>query len=138
WAIRNELRRRYKWYSLKYSQGKEGGDFTEARPGELREAVYETILSIDELEQAKNPVQIQDIALNPEQKFEFFELKEAICEAMTYLSYKERIVLELRFYKNKKVREIADELDVTSSRITKIIQLSLDKIKAHLIEKEII
>ena len=51
WAIRNELRNRYKWYSLKHtniddkndeqSQEDEDGTIT---PGKVREAIYETIL----------------------------------------------------------------------------------------------
>ena len=50
WAIRNELRNRYKWYSLKHKpddqydeeEAVEGMDMQKAK---VREAVYETILS---------------------------------------------------------------------------------------------
>ena len=54
WAIRNEVRRRYKWYSLKNrrQQMAEEGE-------ELREDVYKTILSIDELQEAEVPTQIK-------------------------------------------------------------------------------
>ena len=52
WAIRNELRNRYKWYALKHSNldeqesDKNGEDGTDnaITPGKVREAVYETIL----------------------------------------------------------------------------------------------
>ena len=46
WAIRNEIRRRYKWYSLKT---KKESLPSEEDVTELRSAVYKTILSIDEM-----------------------------------------------------------------------------------------
>ena len=59
WAIRNELRNRYKWYSLKNTktveeseegsaEGETVGDEVEKiSPHKVREAIYTTILSID-------------------------------------------------------------------------------------------
>ena len=44
WAIRNEVRRRYKWYSQKT---KKESLPTQNDINDLREAVYKTILSID-------------------------------------------------------------------------------------------
>ena len=57
WAIRNELRNRYKWYSLKHTNvdsrneqsQDEYGEESTITPGKVREAIYETILSIDSL-----------------------------------------------------------------------------------------
>ena len=54
WAIRNELRNRYKWYTLKHNKtddDEEGSseDGLEVSPGKVREAIYETILSIDSI-----------------------------------------------------------------------------------------
>ncbi len=51
WAIRNELRNRYKWYTLKHTKKKDEAneDGLEVSPGKVREAVYETILSIDSI-----------------------------------------------------------------------------------------
>ncbi len=135
WAIRNELRRRFKWYSNKYQQEEE---FAEPSREYLRETVYETILSIDELESAENPIQIEDHNLNPEQKIELQELKKAVMKSMAYLLEKERFVLEAKFFKNKKVKEIADEMGVSSSRVSKLIQIALDKIKARLIKEGVI
>ena len=54
WAIRNEVRRRYKWYSLKNKKQQ-----IEAEGENLREEVYKTILSIDELQDAEVPTQIK-------------------------------------------------------------------------------
>jgi len=134
WAIRNELRRRYRWYSLKYSSKKN----EKADDKDLRCSVYETILSIDDLEQAEIPMQIEDDSLTPDQKAELFELKIAIQEAMKYLSSKESSVLDAKFFKNKKIKEIAIEMNLSSSRVSKIIQYALDKIKVRLIKKNII
>ncbi len=138
WAIRNELRRRYKWYSHKQTSKKNDGLLPDSSNENLREAVYETILSIDELQQADNPVQIEDDSLNPEQKIELFELKKAINESLSLLTEKERSILEAKFFQNKKIKEIAEECNVSSSRISKIIHTALDKIKANLIKKGII
>ena len=47
WAIRNELRNRYKWYSLKHtktSNDDDEGSSVDVSPEKVREAVYETIL----------------------------------------------------------------------------------------------
>ena len=65
WAIRNELRNRYKWYTLKHKT--EDGEFEEGAdeygdnqstldvtPNKIREAVYETILSIDSIMSASS------------------------------------------------------------------------------------
>ncbi len=139
WAIRNELRRRYKWYSLKHSSKKdEGSDLLETSPENMREAVYETILSIEEMQQAENPMQIEDSSLNPEQSLELIELKDQIIESLDYLSEKERTILEAKFFKNRKTKDIAEELKVSSSRVSKIIQSALDKIRARLIKNGVI
>ena len=56
WAIRNELRNRYKWYSYKQkvsaeNNGEGEGDASgvDVSPDKVREAIYETILSIDSI-----------------------------------------------------------------------------------------
>ena len=59
WAIRNELRNRYKWYTLKHNKSDEeaedsGEDGLEVSPGKVREAIYETILSIDSIAAASS------------------------------------------------------------------------------------
>ena len=54
WAIRNEVRRRYKWYSLKNKKQQ-----LDDENGNLREEVYKTILSIDEMQDAEVPTQIK-------------------------------------------------------------------------------
>ena len=141
WAIRNEFRRRYKWYSCKYLSKETDDDEEEneeLNENNIREAIYETIFSIEELAEADNPVQIEDTAFTPDQRIEFLEMSKAIREAMKELPPREKMVLEMRFYKNKKVKEIATELNVTSSRITRIIQTGLDRIKLKLKNDELL
>jgi len=140
WAIRNEFRRRYKWYSCKYLSKELDDDEEneELNENNIREAIYETIFSIEELAEADNPVQIEDTAFTPDQRIEFLEISKAIREAMKELPPREKMVLELRFYKNKKVKDIAIELNVTSSRVTRIIQTGLDRIKLKLKNNELL
>lgn len=141
WAIRNEFRRRYKWYSCKHSfkdSNLESDEDLGLNDNNIREAIYETIFSIEELADADNPLEIQDTSWTPEQNIEFKEISKALKLALKELPPRERIVLEMKFYKNKKVKEIAEELNVTSSRITRIIQTGLDRLKTLLILKDFI
>ncbi len=133
WAIRNEVRRRYKWYSLKNKkQTEEEYDIA------LREEVYKSILSIDEMQEAEVPIQIKSNDRNPEECVEFVELKAEILQSMKKLSEREKELLESKFFKDKKLREIADEFNISQSRISRIIQSALDKIKKDLAKQGII
>ena len=64
WAIRNEVRRRYKWYSLKNKKEKLQELEDEQ---EVRVEVYKTILSIDEMQEAEVPTQIKAEDKTPEE-----------------------------------------------------------------------
>ena len=135
WSIRNELRRRYKWYTLKQSQkdsNEEDALTDESTQLKLREAIYETILSVDEMADAENPVEIKDGSETPEESLELNELNKAIRKAITKLPYREKMVLEMRFFKGKKMREIADELKISSSRVSRIVQTGLNRVKIDL------
>ena len=127
WAIRNEVRRRYKWYSLKNKKQQ-----IEAESENLREEVYKTILSIDELQDAEVPTQIKAEDKTPEVRIELSELKAEILESMKKLPQREKELIEQKFFKDKKLREIADEYNISQSRISRIIQSGLDKIKRDL------
>lgn len=131
WAIRNEVRRRYKWYSLRHKRSEEEHD-------DLREAVYKTILSIDEMAESENPTQIKDDDKNPEESLEFIELKAEIVEAIKKLPQRERALIESKFFRDRKLREIATEFDISPSRISRIIQSGLDKIKKELGKQNVI
>ena len=147
WAIRNELRNRYKWYSLKHSnvenqeENKEGEDNGEITVGKVREAVYETILSIDSLAAAASDNDspfdfIKDPSALPDEKAEISELGRVIREAIAKLPQKERTIIEYRFYRNMQVKEIAEQVGLSSSRITRIIQGSLNTVREYLNKKD--
>lgn len=133
WAIRNEVRRRYKWYSLKNKKQQ-----LDEENGNLREEVYKTILSIDEMQDAEIPTQIKADDMTPEESIELSELKSEIIESMKKLPQRERELIEYKFFKEKKLREIAEEFNISQSRISRIIQSGLDKIKRDLKRQGII
>ena len=143
WAIINELRNRYKWYSLKHSvkddEKKEdtGETGINLSPDKVREAVYETILSIDGLAEAASDNDspfdfVKDTSILPDEKLEISELGRVIREAIASLSPKERTIVEYRFYRNMQVKEIAMQVGLSSSRITRIVQSSLNHVRDYL------
>ena len=133
WAIRNEVRRRYKWYSLKNRK-----QAMEEDNSELRVEVYKTILSIDEMQDAEIPTQIKAEEATPEESIELAELKAEIIESMKKLPQRERELIEYKFFKEKKLREISEEFNISQSRISRIIQSGLNKIKKDLKKQGII
>ena len=128
WAIRNEMRRRYKWYTMKNSEQPDAED--------IKEAVYKTILSIEEMADAENPTVIKDTSRTPEEKAEIFELKNRICELMKTLPQREQDLIEAKYFYDKKLKDISDEYGISQSRISRIIQNGLDKIKKELLKQE--
>lgn len=98
WAIRNEVRRRYKWYSLK---NKTTSAEDEASDIEFRADVYKNILSIDELQDAEVPTQIKSNDKTPEETIEFTELKDGILEAMKNFRQEKKNSLNINFSKKK-------------------------------------
>ena len=139
WAIRNEVRRRYKWYTLKNKQNTMVSDEDiETANAEFRADVYKNILSIDELQDAEVPTQFKSSDKNPEESIEFAELKDGILESMKKLPPRERELIEYKFFKEKKLREIAEEFNISQSRISRIIQSGLDRIKKDLAKQGII
>lgn len=145
WAIRNELRNRYKWYSLRHKKDEsdnedDSGNGIDLSPAKVREAVYETILSIDSLADAASDNEspfdfIKDTAALPDEKIEIGEISKLIREAISTLPPKERTVVEYRFYRNMQVKDIAVQVGLSSSRITRIVQGSLHHIRCYLREK---
>jgi len=148
WAIRNELRNRYKWYTLKHKtedgEGSEGADeysdnqsTLDVSPTKVREAVYETILSIDSIMAASSDNDsifdfIKDTSATPDEKAEISELSKLIKEAISKLPQKDRTIVEYRFYRNLQVKQIASMVGLSSSRITRIVQASLNQVREYL------
>ena len=157
WAIRNELRHRYKWYTLKHKKDSndESSYVSDAvtseednsddmgfaiSPTKVREAVYETILSIDGLAAAAtdnaSPFDfIKDTSAMPDEKAEIVEMSRLIKQAIAKLPQKERTVVEYRFYRNMQAKDIASMVGLSPSRITRIIQFSLNQIREYLKSK---
>lgn len=136
WAIRNEVRRRYKWYVLKNQQ--ENMVFDEENQCNIREAVYKTILSVDEMAEGDNPTQIRDFKKNPEEKVLFSELSDSIKQAIKNLPPRERELIEYKFFNDKKLREISEEFNLSPSRISRIIQSGLNKIRKELVKQNLV
>ena len=146
WAIRNELRNRYKWYTLKHKteDGEEMGDeysdnqsALDVSPNKIREAVYETILSIDSImansSDNDSPFDfIKDTSSTPDENAELSELSKLIKEAIARLPQKDRTIVEYRFYRNMQVKQIATMVGLSSSRITRIVQSSLNQVREYL------
>ena len=130
WAIRNELRHRFKWYSIKNKKDDEASsdlgfettsddvsaedsvDFS-ISPGKVREAVYETILSIEGLAAAASdnasPFDfLKDPSAMPDEKAEIVEMSKLVKQAIARLPQKERTVVEYRFYRNMQAKDIAN------------------------------
>ncbi len=142
WAIRNELRIRYKWYSLKHKaedeydedEAVEGMDMKQAK---VREAIYETVLSIDGLaadaSDNSSPFDfIKDTHAMPDENAELSEMGKMIRVAISKLPAKERTVVEYRFYRNMQVKDIATQVGLSPSRVTRIVQASLNEIREYL------
>ncbi|HCB11850.1 MAG TPA: hypothetical protein DEO94_06970 [Cyanobacteria bacterium UBA11991] len=104
----------------------------------MRAEVYKNILSIDELQDAEIPTQIKSHDKNPEETIVFSELKKGILDSMQKLPPREKEFIECKFFQDKKLREIADEYNISQSRISRIIQSGLDKIKKDLAKQGII
>ncbi len=145
WAIRNELRIRYKWYSLKHKPEEEEGfdenEDEETKKSKVREAIYETVLSIDGLADAASDNDspfdfLKDPHATPDESAEISELARMIKEAISKLPPKERTVVEYRFYRNMQVKDIATQIGLSPSRVTRIVQASLVQIKEYLNSKE--
>lgn len=140
WAIRNELRRRYRWYTLKNcSDDKfEDENLSQEEKEDLREAIYKTILSIDNAKEDEPTLQIRDTDYTPAEKIEFAELRNAIKLCIEQLPPRERMIVENRFYQNQKLKHIAEENNISLSRVSRIIQNALDKVKAELKQKHLL
>lgn len=145
WAVRNELRYRYKWYAMKSTKEEDENDSTgsstaqggdaddlEVSKSSVREAVYETILSSDALMEAENPMELRDESQTPDENAEMTEMARIVKEAISKLPKREREIIEARFYKNMKMREIGEVFNISPSRISRILQGGLEKVKREL------
>lgn len=121
WAIRNEVRRRYKWYILK-NQEQTG-------------AHYIPLLSIDDVD-GDSTAMLKDDSASPEVNAQLAEIRKCIERAIIGLPPKEREIIKAKFFYNKKLKDISLEFNLSQSRISRIIQFALDKMKKDLIKQE--
>ena len=84
------------------------------------------------MQEAEVPTQIRALDNTPEENIELLELKHEIMESMKKLSPREKELIECKFFQNKKLKDISEEFDISQSRISRIIQAGLDKIKKDL------
>ena len=133
WAIRNELRRRYRWHGVKTHTGE-----VEPDKNELREAIYKTILSTDEMLDAEKPFEVKDLRRNPEENCEFNQMSVLLRKAIAELPKREKELIEAKFFKEKKLMELSEEFSISASRISRIIKSGLDKVRDYLIQNDIV
>ena len=84
----------------------------------VREAVYETVLSIDGLAAAASDNDspfdfLKDNHAQPDEQAEITEMGRMIRAAITKLPPKERTVVEYRFYRNMQVKDIARQVGLS-------------------------
>ncbi|MFM7468446.1 MAG: sigma-70 family RNA polymerase sigma factor [Vampirovibrionales bacterium] len=151
WAVRNELRNRYKWYASKNMTDETEQDTDEETtetsslsaeedtstsitpsPQGLSQAMYGTVLSVDGMMDAENPFELRDGAQTPEEQTESSELGLIIKQAMTRLPERERQIIEARYFQNLKMREIGLLFNISPSRTSRIVQAALNRLKVEL------
>ncbi|MDD2483941.1 MAG: FliA/WhiG family RNA polymerase sigma factor [Eubacteriales bacterium] len=71
---------------------------------------------------------------SPESQILHLELKEKLVEAIDQLNAKEKQVVSLYYYESLKLKEIAEILGITESRVSQIHSASMIKMK-HILEK---
>ena len=112
------------------------------KKAKVREAIYETVLSIDGLAAAASDNDspfdfLKDNHAMPDESAEISEMGRMIREAIAKLPPKERTVVEYRFYRNMQVKDIAKQVGLSSSRVTRIVQASLNTVKEYLNSKDL-
>lgn len=133
WAIRNELRNRYRWYGVR-----QNSCLSEDEQVELKDAIYKAILSTDEMNDSEKTFEVKDFRRTPEETCEFSMMANAIKAAVATLPKRERELIESKFYSEKKLHELSDEFSISPSRISRIIKSGLDKVKDELLKSEVV
>jgi RNA polymerase sigma factor (sigma-70 family) len=139
WAIRNELRYRYKWYSFRNAEQEgdaldEFGDTDDFGPerSQVREAVYNSVLSVDGMMEAETPNELRDERQTPDEESQSKELARMVRECMERLPERDRKLLEARFFRHQRMREIGLEFGISPSRASRVVQSALNRIKEEI------
>lgn len=112
-----------------------GGEPKQYSLQDLQEAVIETVISLDHPD--SNEVS-DEKALDPAEAALRQELHKAVREAIALLPDNYREVIHMRFYKGYKSVQIAENLGVSSARITRIIQDSLALMRERFTQKKLL
>ena len=67
-----------------------------------------------------------------ESSFEDQISDKRLFNALKILTKKQKKIIEMRFYKNMKIIEIAEELNSSQSSISEILKRALEKIRKHI------
>lgn len=94
---------------------------------------YEETIN-EQLMVASPLVENQNDKGSPESELLYTELKDKLIEAIDQLNEKERQVVSLYYYENLKLKEIAEILGITESRVSQIHSASMIKMKHMLID----
>lgn len=100
----------------------------------LEQRHHAVILSYEEVIYEKMMVPMamicgEDNRETPESEVLFEELKSQLAKAIDSLNEREKMVISLYYYENLKLREIAEVLTITESRVSQIHSAALVKIK---------
>lgn len=141
WAMKDEMRSRQSWYSVKKTEPPPAkGAKKKARKkdetettlietiDDARKAVFEVIMSVEGLheEAGYSPADQSPEVL---ENLELLEMKENLKKAIKKLPDNLRQVIELRFYENMSGNEVAAKLGVTASRISHMINEAVKKLR---------
>lgn len=141
WAIKDELRVKYNWYGVKQGRQKEleeelpnaeinSSGEEEFTKEEATERIFESILYLDDM--TRETASQEELTQDELARLEVLELKAAIKRAIDKLPPKHKHVMELRFYEGKKGNDVAEELGVTPSRVSHMIQDAIEKVRGFL------
>ncbi len=74
---------------------------------------------------------------SPEEEAEIAELGEKMAEAMDALDAKERSVLQLLYFEEREPREIAEQLNISQSRVSQLKTQAIRKLKISMAQMRI-
>ena len=142
WGIRNELRTHYRWYAIKKADKSDstgdletqGADTPKANSSLRYPETITSLLSFDDTTDNDNLQHDARLASHqtPEQLMEQTQEHSALRNALQSLPERERRLIEARFFRNLKMREIATIFDISPSRASRIISASLVRLRKEL------
>ncbi|MGM0470702.1 MAG: FliA/WhiG family RNA polymerase sigma factor [Bacillota bacterium] len=77
-----------------------------------------------------------DDAVNPDQKFQYQQMKEILGNAIENLKEQERKVITLYYYEGLNLTEISEVLEVTTARISQIHTKAIYRLRGYLSRKK--